>query len=220
MEDEIRNQSRIRLSTMVPVQLSPLPSSSPRTITGTCPAVAPGVGNLSPVDCHLPSQNARPRDPPPRPGWPESHTSHCTFRSARVCFAAITNADLSPSISGPFPQRTHNCGALSERDLDSTVVLSGWILPERSPSTLSSGSPAYVFVRKASRTLSFFPLKDSYGTTQLVVYRDPANVDKFAALSAVPPESVVLIQGRVRSRPVHSKRTVRFPFVIPFGSVL
>ena len=29
MEDEIRNQSRIRLSTMVPVQLSPLPSSPP-----------------------------------------------------------------------------------------------------------------------------------------------------------------------------------------------
>lgn len=92
--------------------------------------------------------------------------------------------------------------------------------PKGPPPPLPSGSLAYVFVRKASRTLSFFPLKDSYGTTQLVVYRDPANVDKFAALSAVPSESVVLIQGRVRSRPVHSKRTVRFPFVIPFGSVL
>ncbi|KAF9646974.1 hypothetical protein BDM02DRAFT_3156369 [Thelephora ganbajun] len=93
--------------------------------------------------------------------------------------------------SSPFPQRTHNCGALSERDVDSNVVLSGWLLPER----------------KVSKSLSFFPLKDSYGTTQLVVHRDHTNVDKLTALSAVPPESVVLIQGRVRSRPAHSKRS-------------
>lgn len=70
-------------------------------------------------------------------------------------------------------------------------------------------TPTYVFsFRKASKSLTFFPLKDSYGTTQLVVHTD---VDKITALSAVPPESVVLIQGRVRSRPIHSKRNVGFP---------
>ncbi|KAF9782286.1 hypothetical protein BJ322DRAFT_210121 [Thelephora terrestris] len=92
--------------------------------------------------------------------------------------------------SGPFPQRTHDCGALSEHDVGSNVVLSGWLFPER----------------KVSKSFSFFPLRDSYGTTQLVVHRDHINVDKFATLSAVPPESVILIQGCVRSRPNHSKR--------------
>ena len=64
--------------------------------------------------------------------------------------------------------------------------------------------------RKISKSLSFFPLRDSYGITQLVVHRDQTNAQKLAALSAVPPESVVLIQGRVRSRPNHSKRSVCF----------
>jgi hypothetical protein len=72
------------------------------------------------------------------------------------------------------------------------------------------------FTGKYPKSFSFFPLKDSYGTTQLVVYRDQATVKNLAALSAVPPESVVLIQGRVRSRPNHSKRSVCFiPFTRP-----
>lgn len=117
------------------------------------------------------------------------------------------------SFSGPFPQRTHNCGALSEHDVGSNVVLSGWLLPERSPLP-SSRWPSPVFIRlihrKITKSLSFFPLKDSYGTTQLVIRHDPTNVDKFAALSATPPESVVLIQGSVGSRPDCSKRPVSF----------
>lgn len=77
---------------------------------------------------------------------------------------------------------------------------------------LCSSSSIFILLlhRKVSKSRSFLPLKDSYGTTQLVVERDNTNVDKFAALSAVPPESVVLIQGRVRSRPDHSKRPVSF----------
>jgi len=121
--------------------------------------------------------------------------------------------------SGPFPQRTHNCGALSELDLGSTVVLSGWLLPERSsPPTRPFRSLTYVTprFRRASKSLSFFPLKDSYGTTQLAVHRDHVSAEKLAALSTVPPESVVLIQGRVRSRPIQSKRDVRFLLSNPY----
>ena len=78
------------------------------------------------------------------------------------------------------------------------------------PPTRPIRSLAYVLLRRASKSISFFPLKDSYGTTQLAVHRDHADAEKLAALSTVPPESVVLIQGRVRSRPIQSKRNVGF----------
>lgn len=58
--------------------------------------------------------------------------------------------------------------------------------------------------------MSFFPLKDSYGMTQLVVVRkkDLEDGDPLLALSDVPPESVVLIKGQVRMRPPNSTRRV------------
>ncbi|EIW82250.1 hypothetical protein CONPUDRAFT_136775 [Coniophora puteana RWD-64-598 SS2] len=90
----------------------------------------------------------------------------------------------------PFPRRTHNCGQLSSVNAGSRVVLAGWLLPER----------------KVSKTLSFFPIKDSYGTTQLVVQRNPQEDDPLRALSDVPVESAVLIQGHVRLRPNSARR--------------
>ncbi|KAI0069041.1 hypothetical protein BV25DRAFT_77833 [Artomyces pyxidatus] len=101
--------------------------------------------------------------------------------------------------SAPFPSRSHTCGALSSKDVGARVVLAGWLLPER----------------KLSKSLSFFPLKDSYGTTQLVVQRRVADpnpsadqpVDpSLAALSDVPVESTVLVQGEVRLRPENQRR--------------
>jgi len=85
-------------------------------------------------------------------------------------------------------------------------------LTRKVPCFLLPSPPPFLHLlhRKISKSLSFFPLRDSYGTTQLVVHRDQTNTQKLAALSAVPPESVVLIQGRVRSRPNHSKRSVCF----------
>jgi len=213
---EIRNQSGIHLSLMV-LSLS-LPLSLPddhRYQSG----VYPPCRHLPHFLQHPP--NAPPRDRPSRSEWLGSFkepldTSHCTFRSATVYqSAAITNADSSPSNPGPFPQRTHNCGALSERDVDTNVVLSGWLLPERSSPFHSPLPFLRLPHRKLSKSFSFFPLKDSYGTTQLVVQRDKTNVQKFAALSAAPPESVVLIQGHVRSRPDHSKRSVCFTSLTP-----
>jgi aspartyl-tRNA synthetase len=56
--------------------------------------------------------------------------------------------------------------------------------------------------------MSFFPIKDSFGTTQLVVLRQGAAVGRLSALSEVPVESTVLIEGQVRMRPERSRRPV------------
>ena len=50
--------------------------------------------------------------------------------------------------------------------------------------------------------MSFFPLKDSSGATQLVVKRDGSA----AGLSDVTVESVVLVEGEVSLRPENQRR--------------
>ncbi|PBK72840.1 hypothetical protein ARMSODRAFT_953249 [Armillaria solidipes] len=86
----------------------------------------------------------------------------------------------------PFPSRTHRCAALSAADAGSRVVLSGWLLNKRK-----------------GRLCSFFPLKDPSGSVQLIV----DNTDAFSdALSQVPVESVVLVQGSVLLRPSEARR--------------
>ncbi|KAJ7507537.1 tRNA synthetases class II-domain-containing protein [Mycena galericulata] len=91
--------------------------------------------------------------------------------------------------SAPFPNRTHTCGALTLADVGSRVVLTGWLLPER----------------KGGKLLSFFPLKDSLGTTQLIV-NHPEVAGNQPSLSEVPVESAVLIEGTVLARPPAAKR--------------
>ncbi|KAI0002982.1 tRNA synthetases class II-domain-containing protein [Russula compacta] len=129
--------------------------------------------------------------PPPRfhPRYPFPFPSIPPRRSHS--FHRPTNA--------PFPKRSHNCGALTSADVGSRVVLAGWLLPER----------------KVSKSLSFFPLRDSYGTTQLVAHApavDPLSEGRgqqsnlVAKLARVPVESAVLIHGHVRSRPEKQRR--------------
>ncbi|KAI5833487.1 hypothetical protein K523DRAFT_232807 [Schizophyllum commune Tattone D] len=90
------------------------------------------------------------------------------------------------TVLAPYPKRTHNCGTLSAADIGKKVVLAGWLLPER----------------KAGKHVSFFPLKDSSGATQLVVNRNgPA-----AKLSDVTVESVILVEGEVSLRPENQRR--------------
>ena len=57
------------------------------------------------------------------------------------------------------------------------------------------------------KLVSFFPLKDSFGITQLVVNHSdiPSNL---SALSKVPVESTVLIEGTVSLRPPSARRPV------------
>lgn len=59
--------------------------------------------------------------------------------------------------------------------------------------------------------MSFFPIRDSFGTTQLVVLRKGDAAARLSALSDIPVESSILIQGQVRLRPEKSRRPVCHP---------
>ncbi|KAI0663087.1 hypothetical protein C8Q70DRAFT_491509 [Cubamyces menziesii] len=110
--------------------------------------------------------------------------------------AACHNQSHIPSINGahsaPFPRRTHTCGTLSLEDVDRKVVLQGWLVPKG----------------KVSKKLSFFGIRDSYGTTQLVADSRMCGPDILAAMREVPEESVVLVEGTVRPRPESQRRDV------------
>lgn len=62
-----------------------------------------------------------------------------------------------------------------------------------------------------SKTLSFFPIKDSSGITQLVVRKGHANAH-LTALSELPVESTIAIEGEVLVRPEPSRRDVSRAF--------
>lgn len=61
--------------------------------------------------------------------------------------------------------------------------------------------------------MSFFPIRDSSGTTQLVVLRKGDSADQLSALSDVPVESTILIEGKVRLRPEKSRRSASLLFL-------
>ena len=72
--------------------------------------------------------------------------------------------------------------------------------------------------RKAGKKFSFFPLKDSYGTTQLVVFSKdlPEILD---LMRSVTPESTVLVQGVVNARPESQRRPVSFSSSLPLNDI-
>ena len=78
--------------------------------------------------------------------------------------------------------------------------------------------------RKVSKTLSFFPLRDSYGTTQLVVHTptgDPGSdalSNLITEFRRIPVESTVLVHGHVRKRPEKQRRPVNCAPLIPLGA--
>ncbi|KAH6914833.1 aspartyl-tRNA synthetase [Coprinopsis sp. MPI-PUGE-AT-0042] len=94
----------------------------------------------------------------------------------------------STAHTGPFPRRTHDCGQLTAGHAGSKVILAGWLLPERK-----------------GKTVSFYPLKDSSGTTQLTV-NHASNPSASEALSSISVESTVLIEGTVSLRPQSARR--------------
>ncbi|KAG6911637.1 hypothetical protein DXG01_007887 [Tephrocybe rancida] len=57
------------------------------------------------------------------------------------------------------------------------------------------------------KRMSFYPLKDSYGTTQLVVDHSEGAPD-LSALAKLPIESTVLVEGTVLLRPPNARRPV------------
>ncbi|CAG8524304.1 6069_t:CDS:10, partial [Scutellospora calospora] len=90
-----------------------------------------------------------------------------------------------------FPARTHNCGELRLHNVGERVVLCGWAQK----------------LRTISADLYFLPLRDSYGTIQLV-YRSSSDPEKSRVLkdelSNLSPESVICIEGIVMKRPVET----------------
>ncbi len=76
--------------------------------------------------------------------------------------------------------RTHNCSELSEKEIDSKVVLSGWLHRKRDHGNLL-----------------FVDLRDHYGITQCVIEN---NNKYFSILEKTKPESVLLIRGTVIKR--------------------
>ncbi|KAF6200457.1 hypothetical protein GE061_004900 [Apolygus lucorum] len=71
--------------------------------------------------------------------------------------------------------RSHTCGELCDRDVGRKIILCGWLQ----------------FVRMDS----FATLRDSYGTTQILVNNHKE------LLSKTPLESVLMVEGEVRKRP-------------------
>lgn len=63
-----------------------------------------------------------------------------------------------------------------------------------------------ILISRKGRLASFFPLKDSYGTTQLIVNHSQGT--EVSALADVPTESSVLIEGTVLLRPQDARRQV------------
>ncbi|KAG5730000.1 Aspartyl-tRNA synthetase [Termitomyces sp. T112] len=132
--------------------------------------------------------------------WPHGALRWC-IRSRRFPghlgssrhYSQLASQDLSQPLSvlshcAPYPSRTHTCGSLTARDEGARVVLTGWILPERK-----------------GKRMSFYPLKDSYGTTQLIVDHSEGAPD-LSALAKIPVESSVLIEGTVLLRPPNARR--------------
>ena len=74
-------------------------------------------------------------------------------------------------------QRTHTCGALRGVDVESAVVLNGWVAS-----------------RRDLGGIYFLDLRDRYGITQVVVE------EQLAGSVQVGPEWVLAVHGRVRSR--------------------
>ena len=88
-----------------------------------------------------------------------------------------------PPMSEPrsLPRRTHTCGALRASDVDSSVILNGWV-----ESIRDHGG------------LRFLDLRDRYGLTQVVL--DP-EADYGEALARLRVEFVLAVTGTVRARP-------------------
>ena len=76
--------------------------------------------------------------------------------------------------------RTHNCSELSDKEINKTVLLSGWLHRKRDHGNLL-----------------FIDLRDHYGMTQCVVEN---NNNFFPILEKTKPESVLRIKGKVIKR--------------------
>ena len=83
--------------------------------------------------------------------------------------------------------RTHTCSALTDRDIDNDVILSGWLHRKRDHGNLL-----------------FIDLRDHYGITQCVIENDNK---LFNTLEKIKPETVLKINGQVVKRAKGTENT-------------
>ncbi|KAM5535695.1 hypothetical protein V8D89_010682 [Ganoderma adspersum] len=132
------------------------------------------------------------RSPLPRQNYAALLHSSSVTSSETDPAGEVSPQPTQQAHSAPFPRRTHTCGALLPSDADKTVVLTGWLMPKG----------------KVSKKLSFFGLRDSYGTTQLVADARTLGPELLASMRDVPEESTVLVEGVVRERPSSQQRNI------------
>lgn len=155
----------------------------------------------------------------PRPRRPSSHSA---FRLAPLQphFRSV----LIPVVPSPLRTRALASSSLAG-SFQNGIPSPRLSLPSRA-SVCHSRPTSHAPSRKVSKSLSFFPLRDSYGTTQLVVHTpvgrpsldgDVQQSNPVTDLARIPVESTVLIQGHVRLRPEKQRRPV-IAHLIPLGS--
>ena len=76
--------------------------------------------------------------------------------------------------------RSHNCGVLSEKEINQSIHISGWLHRKRDHGNLL-----------------FVDLRDHFGITQCVIENDNKN---FSVLEKLKPESVLSVSGKVIKR--------------------
>ena len=76
--------------------------------------------------------------------------------------------------------RTHNCNELNRKNINKSVILSGWVHKKRDHGNLL-----------------FFDLRDNFGVTQCIVNKENKN---FSQLEKIPLETVIKVVGNVLER--------------------
>ena len=76
--------------------------------------------------------------------------------------------------------RTHNCNELNRKNINKSVILSGWVHKKRDHGNLL-----------------FFDLRDNFGVTQCIVDKENKN---FSQLEKIPLETVIKVVGNVLER--------------------
>lgn len=98
------------------------------------------------------------------------------FRNPQRCIA-------STRFLADHLQRTHSCGELNLKHAGEKVVLLGWARR----------------LHKLGDNLAFLPIRDKYGTTQLV-FRNKKLLET-DELHSIHPESIISAMGTVMPRP-------------------
>ena len=76
--------------------------------------------------------------------------------------------------------RSHNCNELRKKDVNTKVLLSGWINKKRDHGNLL-----------------FIDLRDNYGITQCIIDKENSN---FSILEKIQLETVIKVEGNVINR--------------------